>query len=231
MNKIVTQQDVGRARFLDVLHRLRTEILNGTVEPNQKLSIDDIARRYDVSTGTLREVISRLVAEQLLIMDGQKGVRVTPISVADIDDIINVRILLETHALRESMRRGGHAWESGIVASQHKLSRIQRDALEGREQWNTEWHRTNREFHLALGSACGSPRILQILNSLFDQSQRYGLRFLQSHGAVIKFANDHNEIIEAILAHDMEKACERLRAHLEQVRFDLTQVPKLSSVS
>jgi DNA-binding GntR family transcriptional regulator len=95
-----------------------------------------------------------------------------------------------------------------------------------REHWNADWHRTNREFHLALGSACGSPRVLQILNSLFDQSQRYGLRFLQRHGVVARFANDHNQIIEAILAQDAEAACDQLRAHLEQVRSDLVTVAK-----
>lgn len=69
--------------------------------------------QYKVGAGTLREAITRLVSDALVTTEGQRGFRVAPIAIEELEDITRLRLHIEIEALRLSIRHGGERWRSG----------------------------------------------------------------------------------------------------------------------
>src|SRR5690606_36198597 len=82
------------------------DILVGVWSPGDRLGIQALSERYGIGATPLREGLSRLVSRGLISAVGQKGFRVASVSEADLVDITEVRIMIETEALRRSIRDG-----------------------------------------------------------------------------------------------------------------------------
>jgi DNA-binding GntR family transcriptional regulator len=222
----------GRGRLNEVIERLRNEIISGALQPGVRLRLDALRERYSVSAGTVRESLSRLVAEGLVLIDAQRGFRVMPVRAEEVADIMETRLVLESHAVRRAIRRADVEWEGEIVAIQHRMMRIEEAAAAAKwkdEELATAWHESNREFHLAICRGGGSEWVQRFLATLADQTRRYGARVLHEPAAAIAFAGEHRRLIEAILAHDADAACAILAEHLETVRKGLISELKASA--
>src|SRR5258708_2585974 len=108
-----------------IYRRIRQEILSGSFKPVGKLKLDTPKTRYQVSVNTLREPLSRLVADGLVQNEGQRGFTVVPASLADLRDITEMRRMLECEAARRSLQRASLDWESSLVGAYHKLSKVE----------------------------------------------------------------------------------------------------------
>ncbi|HDR8906616.1 GntR family transcriptional regulator [Burkholderia multivorans] len=151
-------------------HQLRQHIVEGHYPPGAKLRVEHLKNVYGVGAGTLREALTRLVSDALVVAEGQRGFRVTPMSVADLQAITRLRIHIEVDALRESVRSGDAAWEQRVRQSFEMLSAWEQPvSIEHR----TAWEACNRRFHEALISAAATPWTYLILRMLSQQSERY----------------------------------------------------------
>lgn len=162
----------GETRAGGVLQQLREDILSCELKPNEKLRFETLRSRYEVSFSTLREALARLSAEQLVISEGQRGFIVAPVTIADLKDLTNARVLLEREALRLSMSTGDDAWEANILSSYHRMDRLQM-RLGERYFLDEDWAGLHGKFHHALVSACGSPVLLEMRHKLFERAHRY----------------------------------------------------------
>src|SRR5271166_5482573 len=118
--------------------RLQADILSCRLIPGSKLRINEIAGSSDASLGAVREALSRLSAEGLVIAESQKGYRVAPLSAEELLDITDARVEIERIALSRSIARGDLEWETNIVAAWHRLSKISERLPEdphALEQW------------------------------------------------------------------------------------------------
>jgi GntR family transcriptional regulator, carbon starvation induced regulator len=224
MSEVRQLPQAGRGRLSDVIDRLRDEILTGAIRPGARLRLEALRERYLVSAGTLREALSRLVAEGLVLIDGQRGFRAMPVRAEEVDDIMETRMVLESHALRRAIARADVEWEGRIVAIHHRLMRIEEEAA--RTAWKdaslaVAWHDANREFHLTLCSGAGSDWVQRFLATLADQTRRYGRRVLHEPIAATAFADEHRRLMQAILARDADMACAVLAEHLATVHKGL----------
>jgi DNA-binding GntR family transcriptional regulator len=77
---------------------LRHDVICGKLAPGERLRVEHLKDQYEVGAGTLREALSLLVSDALVTSEGQRGFRVAPISVADLEDLTNTRVMLETEA-------------------------------------------------------------------------------------------------------------------------------------
>jgi len=159
-----------------VFARLRAEILSCRLKPGEKLLIAGLARRFTVSLSAVREALSRLAAEGLVMSEDQRGFHVSPVSADQLRDLTRTRIDIEALALRRSIELGDSGWEREVREASERLmaAPLPRagDAGPQFERWRALHHR----FHLALVSACGSAWLLRLRETLYDQSERY--RFL-----------------------------------------------------
>ncbi len=72
--------------------QLRDDIIEGQLMPDEKLRVEHLRTRYAVSAGTLREAITRLVSDALVVAEGQRGFRVAPIALEELEDVTRLRV-------------------------------------------------------------------------------------------------------------------------------------------
>lgn len=208
---------------------LRDDIVRGRLAPGQKLGLELLKARYGLSFSPLREAMNRLQAERLVVPATARGFQVAPVSSAELWDTTEVRVLVETEALRRSIAQGGDEWEQGVVASLHGL-----DLLSGRlrdqgappsEADMTDLEARHKEFHFALIAACGSPRLLLLFEQFYAETQRYRLPAFARprHGAAAArdISAEHKALHDAALAREADRAAGLLAAHY---RLTATQV-------
>src|SRR2546430_910 len=102
----------------DGYRRIRMDIILARLEPGQKLKLEMLRETYGVSVSTLREILNRLAAEGLVSAEGRRGFEVASVSMANLKDLADMRLLLEGHAMGASFARANGAWE-GRVVSRH----------------------------------------------------------------------------------------------------------------
>jgi GntR family transcriptional regulator, carbon starvation induced regulator len=195
-----------------VLDRLRLDIVNGRFAPGEKLRLEHLAPRFGVGRTPLREACFRLTAEGLVTSEDQRGFRVAAISRAELLDLTRCRQQLETLALRASIQRGGPAWEVEVSAA---LLGLKRAGAPGRKgALDDAWEREHTRLHRALRSACGSPALMRICDSLSDQTERYR-RLAAAYGQPSRdIPNEHAAIVRAALDRDEERACALVVEHI-----------------
>lgn len=187
---------------------LRADILACRLRPGQQLKIHAICSRLRVSPGAVREALSRLTAEELVVSKAQKGFRVSPVRVDDLEDLTRTRIEIECMCLRRAIAAGGIEWETGLVAASHRLTRIS-SPLD-----SDEWAHAHAQYHLALVDACDSSWLLRLRALLYAQSERYRRLSLSGARSERDVDAEHRALVDAALARDEAKACRLLADHL-----------------
>lgn len=156
------------------------------------------------------------MADRLVITEGQKGFRVTPMSLSDLEDLTDARIKLETSALAESIKLGDDAWEDNLVTCFHRLARAQERLEVDPAIAFDAWEVRNKEFHEALAAASPSAWLARFRQVLFQSSERYR-RLSGTRGPVpFEVHNEHEEIFKATMARDTDKAVSALAAHIRR---------------
>ena len=112
----IHSDDATRTLTEQTYAELRADIIEGRLMPGSKLRVEHLRQTYAVGAGTLREALTRLVSDALVSAEGQRGFRVSPIAIGDLEDIVQLRVHIETHALRQSIRHGGAAWRAPLRA-------------------------------------------------------------------------------------------------------------------
>jgi GntR family transcriptional regulator, carbon starvation induced regulator len=195
--------------------RLRQDIILGALPPASKLKLEALARAYGVSVNTLRETLSRLAADGLVVAEGQKGFAVLPVSIEDLREITEMRQLLECHALGLSIANADLDWEARVIAAYHKLSKAEGLVEDDPERYGAEWERYNQEFHEALISNCRSRWLLLYRRAMYDHSLRYRMLSLSTKPFPrSQSAREHKQILDAALKRDAETAKRALSRHI-----------------
>lgn len=209
-----------------VYSALRTSILGGQLRPGQRLKVSDLAADHGVSLNVVREALNRLTGEQLVRAEPKIGFAVTDLSLEDLSDLAEVRIAIESAALRWAIAHGDMAWESHVVAAHYRLANT--PETDGQPPVLTnEWIQVHSEFHAQILSACGSPRMREITRSLSDAAQIYRRWSLSLPHQDRDVAAEHAALTQAVLARDSERAVASLTEHIQRTRDTvLTSFPK-----
>lgn len=194
--------------------QLRQDILRCVLRPGVRLRTGDLCARFGVSLAAVREALSRLAAEGLVLADPQRSFQVAPISLTDLADLTWLRIEIETLALRRAIDRATLDWETAVVAAQHRLSHTRLHADDTALAITEDWAEAHGVLHLALASGCGSPSLLAVRASLFDRSERYRRLSARRGGEVRDIDAEHAAIVAAALRHDAAEATALLARHL-----------------
>lgn len=210
----LVEADPALAGYRTLIERtygqLREDILNGALAPGEKLLVEHLKLRYDVGAGTVREALSRLVSEAMVVAEGQRGFTVAPISLEDLSDVTNVRVTVETDALRSSIRNGDDFWRNRLRIAYDKLSALEQPLEDANVR---RWEQANAEFHEALLSACGSPWTLRVVRQLTQHAERYRRYAIGLHTGRDVHAEHAQIFTAAIDGHDARAAL-ALEAHI-----------------
>jgi DNA-binding GntR family transcriptional regulator len=193
--------------------RLRHDIVAGSLQPEARLRLRDLAAKYGLGATPLREALARLAAEGLVVLEGQKGFSVPPITRAHLHDITRSRQIVEPEALRLAMQAGDAEWEDGIVTAlsllRHEIGR--RDPGSG--DWLDRYEARHHRFHAALIAGCPLPSLRRFCEELYVQKTRYRRVMKSAFSDWDHMLAVHARLAELALARDAVAATE-LAAHI-----------------
>lgn len=187
--------------------QLRARILSGEFAPGTSLDQEALAAELGLSTTPVREALRRLESERLVISRAHRDTVVTPVSITLLEEVYAIRLKLDPMAVGLTAR---HADASDIA----EMQRLLKEDLSGASAADHLYH--NRDLHREIYRSCGNSVLVQILDSLWDLSDRYRMITLKDHTTVTSAAVEHAEIVSAIVARDADEAAHLMREHVRQ---------------
>jgi GntR family carbon starvation induced transcriptional regulator len=231
INKIdaLTSSGLETANFAEqVIDQLKQDILSGYFAPGEKLKMTRLKQRYQVGVSPLREALSQLIVEQLVVVENQRGFTVHPISHEELKDIYHTRAHIEALCISQAIQLGDDAWEASIVAANHQLKKSARlleqapsNSPQNEEQQRLNiqlWETRHQAFHHAACNGCGSKHLMQVRKSLYEKASRYRNLWLKQHmlNHAVFDANqkEHEVLMTALLARNETDAVILIKHHL-----------------
>ncbi|MCF8478433.1 MAG: GntR family transcriptional regulator [Pseudolabrys sp.] len=219
----------GTTLAISVYSRLREDILNATLTPGLKLKIRDLCVHYNVGLSPIREALTRLSSEGMVVQTAQRGFTVANFSINELNEILRTKQWLNEIGLRESIKFGDMQWEENIILAFHRLARVPRYTSGEPHEANRDvsWNNAHLAFHTSLIAACRSEWLKSFCQTLFFASDRYrAVARLKGDGT--KRLEEHRMIMEAAVKRDADKAVALLSEHFEKtanlVRHNLEQL-------
>lgn len=201
-----------------IAEHLRQEILDGQHAAGTQLRQDALAERFQVSRIPVREALFQLEAEGLLRMEPHRGAIVSSFSIEEIDDIYDLRTMLEPRLLAASLQRMTDADFDQVASLDADFAQAVQDSDMAR------WGELNAQFHMSLYRHAPQPRTLSIVASLLQTSERFTRLQMNRQPAMIRASRDHHELLALCQRRALEPACAHLVEHIEKVRRDLLQL-------
>lgn len=191
---------------------IRSQIVSGRLEPGSMHSIGAVAERLNVSITPVREALHDLAKEGLIEMKRNRGFVVRKPTGKELDDIVQIRSMIEVSAVREIT-------EKSLITDFVPVRQLCRrtDAFAAAGQWE-EFVDADREFHLTLLGALENPKLLELVGSLRDQSRLLGLGQLAGSAQFLKSTKEHELLLDAMEAGDAEGAADIMSSHMRHVR-------------
>ena len=184
-----------------------SQLLNGVLRPGQKLRMVELAGRFGVSQSVVREALTKLGERGLVVASPQRGFRVRELSMADIANLTELRVEIETMALRLAIERGDIHWETGVISAFHVLERT--------PVADEEWAVRHRDFHHALIAGCNNLRLQGLVQGLRDSAELYRQSYLALVGDDhCDLLAEHRELKDLTLARDADAAIEAQKVHI-----------------
>jgi DNA-binding GntR family transcriptional regulator len=194
-----------------VYRTLRDAILRCELQPGERIVIDDLARRLNVSIIPVREALQLLQAESLVIVVPHVGTSVAPVSRESIVDVFVVLEGLEVSASRLVAERGRQA-DLDLLASQ--VDAMDR-ALAANDR--EEWAALNRRFHSTISELPGLDLVKDLSSKVldrWDRLRRYYFKGVLAH-RVEQAQREHHEMLDAIRGRDFAALQSVVRLHTQ----------------
>lgn len=186
---------------------IREGILTGVFQPGERLRQDALAAQIGVSRIPVRSALMKLEQQGLVTFEPYRGAVVNTLGGMDVQEIYDIRSVLELHALRKAM----------TAMTPERLQRL--EELAGRlntVENNEEYLQTRRDFYHELYDAKRQPRLVAMIDRLREEVGRYSvehnLNYVRPPGE-----RDHAQVLAFLQANDVEGAVQWLQVHLEQV--------------
>ncbi len=210
-----------------VYQSLRGAIMRGELPPGQRLVIDDIARRLEVSAIPIREALQSLQAEGLVVSAPHVGATVASISQDEVHEVFAIMEGLETVAVREAAARltPEQAESLGAIVAEMDA------AVERREY--ERWAEMNGRLHRSIGDVAAMPLLREMTDRALSRWERLRRHYFQ--GVLVprveQAQREHRDLLAALVARDPDTSERVVRAHNRNAQaaysaFLEHQVPK-----
>ncbi|MBL8927753.1 MAG: GntR family transcriptional regulator [Pseudonocardia sp.] len=195
-----------------ISHALRAAIISGELEPGTVYSAPSLGTRFGVSATPVREAMLDLVREDLVEIVPNKGFRVTEIGESALDEITELRLLIEPAVV-------GKVTPSIPSADIDELRELAQKIVDAAAAGNLiEYTEADRIFHVRLLSYAKNGRLTTLVAELRAHARLYGLSALLARGELEQVAREHLTIVDTIERRDPEAVAELLREHISQTR-------------
>lgn len=191
---------------------LRDDICSGKYEPGFWLQEMELAEKLGVSRSPVREALRQLVADGLVIEVPNKGVFVKEFTLRDIDEIFDMRILLETYGIRQSRKNLTSVRRQKFF---EVLEVLERSCAAGDME---RYVKADEELHIRIVELGGNSLVESTYDRVRSMNQQFRVLSLSSHQRFSDSMTEHRKLIQALAVGDTATAEDTLRVHLELAR-------------
>lgn len=187
---------------------LHEAIVTGLLEPGERLPIEELAEVLRMSPMPIREALRRLDAAGMVENVPHRGARVTELSLDDLHEVYQARLLLEPLAVRQA---ADHFTREDTERATEALGRHRQAVSAGRlgEAWEA-----HTDFHFALYEPAGGRWLLRLITPLWETSERYRHASGTIEWRLEERQREHDRILEGCTIHDRDRAGRELHNHL-----------------
>jgi DNA-binding GntR family transcriptional regulator len=198
-----------------VYEYLREEILNGNIRAGERLVESDLAERIGSSRTPVREALHTLEREGLVESLHRVGYAVSPISEVEVSELCEIRLSLESLALRWALTKDS----AGLTgAMRENLADCEKQIAAGNLKAFVE---LDAKFHDLISKVADSSRLMEMTNSIRRYMLRYRIHSIYTEDNVRRAIAGHRSVLEAIESGDKKAAQRALRAHIRQSKKDI----------
>lgn len=203
----ISKESVGDA----VYQMLRQSILDQTFLPGQRLQLDELAEKLDVSATPIKDAVNRLASEGLIDVRARSGTFVSSISVDDLAEALEVRCALESHSALTAAQR---ATEKDIAKLTSLVEVMRAPILNNEDRVHHE--QQNREFHQRIVELSGNRKLIDLYNGLNTHITMARVHHTSEawRGRLDQEMREHEEILQHLKARSGVALAEVLRAHI-----------------
>ncbi|MCD8019923.1 MAG: GntR family transcriptional regulator [Clostridiales bacterium] len=202
MNEYLPLRDV-------VFTTLRQAIITGEFAPGERLMEISLANQMGVSRTPVREAIRKLELEGLVIMIPRKGAQVAKITEKSLNDVIEVRMVLEEFAVTLACERIDEDGKKELEEAHHHFV----EAANGDDLLDIA--DKDEQFHDAIFKATNNDRLINIINNLREQFYRYRMEYVKDIEQHSTLVTEHEQLLHAIFNNDAVTAKQIMRTHLQ----------------
>jgi DNA-binding GntR family transcriptional regulator len=195
-----------------VSRALEAAMVSGELQPGVIYSAPGLAERFGVSATPVREAMLDLVKDGFVAVARNKGFRVLEMSEDDLDQISQIRLLLEVPS---TARAAAVLTEESFATLSELADEITAAAREGDV---IRYLDADRRFHVELVSALGNARLTDLVDRLRRQTRLFGLDVLARSGRLTVSAQEHHELLTSLRSGDSAAAARLMTAHIGHTR-------------
>jgi DNA-binding GntR family transcriptional regulator len=196
----------------EVVEALRASLVAGRMRPGVVYSVPMLAAEFGVSATPVREAMLDLAKEGLVEAVRNRGFRVTEPSERLLDEITQLRALIEVPTVTLLAAEADH---DELEALRPVALQIIMSAREGNLLGYLE---SDRRFHLELLALAGNSELVELVRHLRDRTRLYGLEQLMEQGKLVASAEEHIELLDALVARDTDRARTVMARHIGHIR-------------
>lgn len=189
---------------------LRASIVTGDLRPGMRVNQEDLAARLGLSVAPIREALRVLEQEGQLTYFPRRGYFVTELQIADLEEIYDLRRLVEDRAARQGLA----VLDTDGLARVKAAARACVDAVEAGDV--AAELAANRAFHFGIFDSRGHPHTLRLIQSLWDATEVYRAMYYNSPQERRASIDAHDRIVDALERHDPDRLVAELDAHRDR---------------
>lgn len=196
----------------EIARHLREAIIKGELAPGERLNETRLTQELSLSRSPVREAIRILEAEGLLTIEPHRGARVRPVSDEDLEEIFDVRLMLESHGLRREL----HRLTRDAITPLRRAVDDARAALAAADF--DGWHAASLRFHDGLVALAANRHLTRLHEELKASLRRYQISVIGPSGEPERFQTEHEAIVEALEHGRIERGAALVTAHVTNLK-------------
>lgn len=207
-----------------VYFELKDAIMRGELAPGLRLMEIPIAEKLGVSRTPVREAIKRLEEDGLVIITPGCGAKVSGIRGKDVTDALEVRIVVETMAVRLAAKNIGAKQIDELKSINNEMRRAVR------EKNTAAFSLSDSRLHRAICEAAGNKVLLKVMHELETLVLRYRVEYIKSIASYNDIIDEHDAIIKAVAAGNAEMAAKLVTSHITRQKDCICEIIKHKDV-
>jgi len=190
---------------------IRHEVVNRVYHEGEQLKEAELAQRFNVSRSPVREALHRLAGDGLLTIIPNRGIFVKEMDEKYIIDVLDLRSLLERRAIERSPERMTEAVKQNLLRMKEQMSRV----LEAEDTDLNRNAELDTAFHNLIMDLNDNTFISEVAAKISALNSMFRNISLRKDERAMESQREHIEIIDAMLAGDVDKAVASYRSHIK----------------